>query len=52
MSDDPRSSGPGQPGPTAPPRYPTPDPQPRFPAIERRVLEFWQRDEKIGRAHV
>jgi isoleucyl-tRNA synthetase len=51
MSDDPRSSGTGLPGPAGPLRYPTPDPQPRFPAIERRVLESWQRDE-VFRASV
>jgi isoleucyl-tRNA synthetase len=26
------------------PRYPTVDPQPRFPEIERRVLEYWDRE--------
>src|SRR4029450_369715 len=27
-----------------PARYPTVDPQPRFPAIERRVLAYWERE--------
>ncbi len=26
------------------PRYPTVDPQPRYPAVEREILDFWQRE--------
>ena len=48
MPDEPRAtaaSGDGA------PRYPTPDPSPRFPEIEQRVLAFWER-EGIFRASV
>ncbi len=44
MSDDLRSGSSGNARPDAPARYPTPDPQPRFAAIERRVLESWERE--------
>jgi len=39
MPDDSRA----RPGGRAP-RYPSPDPSPRFPEIERRVLAFWERE--------
>jgi isoleucyl-tRNA synthetase len=40
-----------EPQPARPGRYPSPDPQPRFPALERSLLAFWERED-VFRASV